>query len=177
MATFLSYCVTIGVSRASAPSTSALSTGLIKKPGCLAIALTREAQRILGEQFASHVAERRYRCLVANGPRQDEDTLRGKLGAVRMAVAQWSLIAYRAKRRLRISRSSVASSVVQNCGCDLRPVGLIRYACTWHRSAARCWAIRCMDRVAKRVQNYRVRRDSCCMQNRSASIILGPASA
>lgn len=48
--------------------------------GCLAIALTREAQRILGEQFASHVAERQYRCLVEGQPQQDRDTLRGKLG-------------------------------------------------------------------------------------------------
>lgn len=48
--------------------------------GCLVVALNRHAQRILGEQFSTHVAERRYRCLVAGAPRRDRDSLRGKLG-------------------------------------------------------------------------------------------------
>ena len=48
--------------------------------GCLVIARSAEAQRILQTQFASHSAGRRYRALVAGGPRRDEDTLTGKLG-------------------------------------------------------------------------------------------------
>ncbi|MDA3959757.1 MAG: RluA family pseudouridine synthase [Planctomycetota bacterium] len=48
--------------------------------GCLVVARTQEAQRILQTQFASHSAGRRYRCLVAGGPRQDQDTLNGKIG-------------------------------------------------------------------------------------------------
>lgn len=48
--------------------------------GCLAIALTREAQRLLAAQFASHAAARTYRCLTVRTPRKSEDTLRGVLG-------------------------------------------------------------------------------------------------
>ena len=48
--------------------------------GCLVFARTRQAQRILGEQFATHAAERSYRALCLGGPRQDRDTLRGKIG-------------------------------------------------------------------------------------------------
>ncbi len=48
--------------------------------GCLAIALTREAQRLLSAQFASHAATRTYRCLTVRTPRNPEDTLRGVMG-------------------------------------------------------------------------------------------------
>jgi 23S rRNA pseudouridine1911/1915/1917 synthase len=48
--------------------------------GCLAVALTREAQRLLATQFASHSAARTYRCLTVRTPRKTEDTLRGELG-------------------------------------------------------------------------------------------------
>ena len=48
--------------------------------GCLAIALTREAQRMLSAQFASHAATRTYRCLTVRTPRSKEDTLRGVMG-------------------------------------------------------------------------------------------------
>lgn len=48
--------------------------------GCLAVALTREAQRLLATQFASHSAARTYRCLTVRTPRKAEDTLRGELG-------------------------------------------------------------------------------------------------
>jgi 23S rRNA pseudouridine1911/1915/1917 synthase len=48
--------------------------------GCLAIALTREAQRLLSAQFASHAAARTYRCLTVRTPRKQEDTLRGVMG-------------------------------------------------------------------------------------------------
>jgi 23S rRNA pseudouridine1911/1915/1917 synthase len=48
--------------------------------GCLAVALTREAQRLLATQFASHSAARTYRCLTVRTPRKAEDTLRGVMG-------------------------------------------------------------------------------------------------
>jgi 23S rRNA pseudouridine1911/1915/1917 synthase len=48
--------------------------------GCLAVALSREAQRLLSTQFASHSAARTYRCLTVRTPRKAEDTLRGMLG-------------------------------------------------------------------------------------------------
>jgi 23S rRNA pseudouridine1911/1915/1917 synthase len=48
--------------------------------GCLAFALTREAQRLLAAQFASHAAARTYRCLTVRTPRKPEDTLRGVMG-------------------------------------------------------------------------------------------------
>lgn len=48
--------------------------------GCLCFGLTREAQRLLSTQFASHAAGRAYRCLTVRTPRKDEDTLRGSLG-------------------------------------------------------------------------------------------------
>jgi 23S rRNA pseudouridine1911/1915/1917 synthase len=48
--------------------------------GCLAMALTREAQRLLSTQFASHAAARTYRCLTVRTPRKTEDTLRGTMG-------------------------------------------------------------------------------------------------
>jgi 23S rRNA pseudouridine1911/1915/1917 synthase len=48
--------------------------------GCLAIALSREAQRLLSAQFASHAAARTYRCLTVRTPRKQEDTLRGIMG-------------------------------------------------------------------------------------------------
>lgn len=48
--------------------------------GCLAIALNASAQRILHNQFATHVASRTYRCLVAGNPRHDVDTLINRLG-------------------------------------------------------------------------------------------------
>jgi len=48
--------------------------------GCLAVALTREAQRLLSTQFASHAATRTYRCLTVRTPRKQEDTLRGTMG-------------------------------------------------------------------------------------------------
>jgi 23S rRNA pseudouridine1911/1915/1917 synthase len=48
--------------------------------GCICFGLTREAQRMLSAQFASHAAGRTYRCLVMGQPRNDRDTLRSKLG-------------------------------------------------------------------------------------------------
>lgn len=48
--------------------------------GCLAVALTREAQRVLAAQFAGTSAVRTYRCVVAGNPRQDADEIRGKQG-------------------------------------------------------------------------------------------------
>lgn len=48
--------------------------------GCLVVALTREAQRMLAAQFAGTSAVRTYRCVVAGNPRQDADEIRGKQG-------------------------------------------------------------------------------------------------
>jgi 23S rRNA pseudouridine1911/1915/1917 synthase len=48
--------------------------------GCLCFALTREAQRLLAAQFASHAASRTYRCFVTKAPRKDQDTIVGNLG-------------------------------------------------------------------------------------------------
>ena len=48
--------------------------------GCIAVALTREAQRMLAAQFAGTSAVRTYRCVVAGQPRADEDEIRGKQG-------------------------------------------------------------------------------------------------
>lgn len=45
--------------------------------GCICFALSREAHRMLGAQFAGEAAGRTYRCLVVGGPRQDKDTIRG----------------------------------------------------------------------------------------------------
>lgn len=45
--------------------------------GCICFALSREAHRLLGAQFAGEAAGRTYRCLVQGGPRQDQDTIRG----------------------------------------------------------------------------------------------------
>jgi 23S rRNA pseudouridine1911/1915/1917 synthase len=47
--------------------------------GCLCFALTREAHRLLGAQFASHAAGRVYRALVTGVPRQERDTIRGRI--------------------------------------------------------------------------------------------------
>ena len=47
--------------------------------GCLVFALTRDAQRQLAAQFASHAAGRQYRCLVGGVPRRDHDTIRGRI--------------------------------------------------------------------------------------------------
>jgi RluA family pseudouridine synthase len=48
--------------------------------GCLVLALTREAQRLLSAQFAGSAAGRTYRALVLNGPRNDADRLIGRIG-------------------------------------------------------------------------------------------------
>jgi len=48
--------------------------------GCLILALSQEAQRLLGQQLAGPGASRRYRCIVIGGPRQDQDVLRARLG-------------------------------------------------------------------------------------------------
>ncbi len=48
--------------------------------GCIVFALTREAQRLLSEQFAGHAAGRTYRAIVFNGPRNDEDELHQRIG-------------------------------------------------------------------------------------------------
>ncbi len=48
--------------------------------GCLAVALTREAQRMIAAQFAGTSAVRTYRCVVAGKPRYDADEIRGKQG-------------------------------------------------------------------------------------------------
>lgn len=48
--------------------------------GCLVVALSKPAQSLLSTQFATHCAERQYRCLVAGGPRQDADRLDGPIG-------------------------------------------------------------------------------------------------
>lgn len=45
--------------------------------GCICFALTREAHRLLGAQFAGEAAGRTYRCMVSGQPRKDQDTLRG----------------------------------------------------------------------------------------------------
>jgi 23S rRNA pseudouridine1911/1915/1917 synthase len=48
--------------------------------GCIIFALTRDAQRMLHGQFATHTAGRTYRALVMGQPRNDRDTLNSKLG-------------------------------------------------------------------------------------------------
>jgi 23S rRNA pseudouridine1911/1915/1917 synthase len=48
--------------------------------GCLVLALDREAQRLLSEQFATHAAARTYRALVVGNPRNDSDRLVGRIG-------------------------------------------------------------------------------------------------
>ncbi len=48
--------------------------------GCIAFALSRDSQRVLHAQFATHTAGRTYRAMVMGQPRRDHDTLRGKLG-------------------------------------------------------------------------------------------------
>ncbi len=48
--------------------------------GCLCFARNRRAQKVLSVQFAKHGAQRRYRCIVVGGPRQDSDTLTGRIG-------------------------------------------------------------------------------------------------
>lgn len=48
--------------------------------GCLAVALTREAQRMLAAQFAGTSAVRTYRCVVAGQPRNDVGEIRGIQG-------------------------------------------------------------------------------------------------
>lgn len=48
--------------------------------GCLAVALTREAQRLLAAQFAGTSALRTYRCVVAGQPRDDVGEIRGRQG-------------------------------------------------------------------------------------------------
>jgi 23S rRNA pseudouridine1911/1915/1917 synthase len=47
--------------------------------GCLCFALNRTAQRLIAAQFAAHAASRVYRCLVGGSPRQDADTLSGRI--------------------------------------------------------------------------------------------------
>jgi 23S rRNA pseudouridine1911/1915/1917 synthase len=47
--------------------------------GCLCLALTRDAQRILSAQFAGDAAKRVYRCLVAGQPEQDEAEVVGAM--------------------------------------------------------------------------------------------------
>ena len=48
--------------------------------GCLIFALDHEAQRLLGEQFASHAAKRTYRALVEGQPRGEAGEVRGRQG-------------------------------------------------------------------------------------------------
>lgn len=48
--------------------------------GCLVVALTREAHRILASQFAGEAAVRTYRCLVSGRPAQESGTIAGKQG-------------------------------------------------------------------------------------------------
>lgn len=48
--------------------------------GCLMFARNKQAQTVLGVQFNTHAAERRYRALVGGQPRQDRDTLDNNLG-------------------------------------------------------------------------------------------------
>jgi 23S rRNA pseudouridine1911/1915/1917 synthase len=48
--------------------------------GCLVVALTREAHRILGAQFAGEAAMRTYRCVVAGQPQRDADEIHGRQG-------------------------------------------------------------------------------------------------
>ncbi|MCK6487405.1 MAG: RluA family pseudouridine synthase [Planctomycetes bacterium] len=48
--------------------------------GCLVMALDREAQRLLSEQFASHAASRVYRALVVGSPRNDAERLVERIG-------------------------------------------------------------------------------------------------
>jgi 23S rRNA pseudouridine1911/1915/1917 synthase len=48
--------------------------------GCLCFALTKEAQRLLAIQFASHAAGRTYRCFTVRTPKRAEDTIRGAMG-------------------------------------------------------------------------------------------------
>ena len=48
--------------------------------GCVVFALTREAQRLLSEQFAGHAAGRVYRTIVYGGPRNDVDELHQRIG-------------------------------------------------------------------------------------------------
>jgi len=48
--------------------------------GCLVFALDHEAQRLMGEQFASHAAGRTYRALVEGQPKGDAGEVRGIQG-------------------------------------------------------------------------------------------------
>jgi 23S rRNA pseudouridine1911/1915/1917 synthase len=47
--------------------------------GCICFALSREAHRMLGAQFAGEAAGRTYRALVQGGPRADCDTIAGTM--------------------------------------------------------------------------------------------------
>ncbi len=47
--------------------------------GCLCFALTKEAQRLMAAQFATHAAGRVYRCYTMRTPKRREDTIRGAL--------------------------------------------------------------------------------------------------
>ena len=48
--------------------------------GCLCFARNRRSQKFLSIQFAKHTARRRYRCIVVGGPRNNQDTLRDRIG-------------------------------------------------------------------------------------------------
>lgn len=48
--------------------------------GCLVVALTRPAQRLLAAQFAGEAATRTYRCVVAGGPAAEAGEVRGRQG-------------------------------------------------------------------------------------------------
>ena len=74
--------------------------------GCLAFALTGEAQRVLAAQFAGHFAGRTYRCLTDGAPSRDELTLTGVISfgpdgrrCFRLDAAAGDRLAERARAR------------------------------------------------------------------------------
>ena len=86
--------------------------------GCLLFTRNKQAQTVLGVQFSTHAAERRYRALVGGQPKQDADTLDSMLG--RGKDGRRCVVPSNMPGKRAVTHFTVAERFAQGAALDLR---------------------------------------------------------
>ena len=112
--------------------------------GLMVAAKTDRAHEGLARQFADHSIERRYKAIVAGRPMPsaglvDAPLARSATNRKKVAIVAGGKRAVTHYRTLEPLRDAALIE------CGWKRGARIRCACTWPRSATRCWATQCTD--------------------------------